>query len=495
MFKIIHISDLHFNGGASQNNQQYSHSIPHMRGVEKIIKSHEHNTDLVIVTGDISDFGDEDNLLLGRQWIYSSLEIGNKEKTSIGINESNREKLRLIPGNHDAWNSKTISGKTLDRRQKSLENFNYVFPEHQFDSINGCNYDWLEKDNHSLFLLFLDSSYLGDPELEHKEPNMLILDKVAKGKMSRAQAEYVLEIFDKGMKGKLEYKHELIPKIKFNKSLKIIVMHHYLFEPDGTKSEHFLQFEDRDNVFTNLALADFDVLLCGHKHMSNLKDLQYIRYLNKRAKYRYLLNYFRRLIGIHSLPVQLIEKNGKKIPKLITYFWEFLLRKNIQLNNDNDITDSSVNFLNELGKIFSKGLDNPFEFESLLKAFINKHNLNALSDDITDENEIQEIIKRVKIEFSKDEREQLKIISDGMKKIIKKLSSRQFLQVMAGSACKASVDIKKNRSFNIYHIEPTEFGYRFQSDKYYWDYENKVFLEEPIRKTHEFNFENRPRYQ
>lgn len=494
MFKIIHISDLHIHGGSSQKSQQHRHSIPHMKGVEKIIRDNESDADLVLVTGDVSDFGDNNSLLLGRQWIYNSLEIGNKETTSIGISESNYGKLRIIPGNHDAWNSNTNKGKTSDRRQKSLDNFNYAFPEHKFDSKYACYYDWLEKDNHSLFFIFLDSSYLGDTEVEKDNPNIAFFDKIAKGKISREQAEYVLELFDKGMKGKLEHNNQIIPKNKFNQSLKIIVMHHYLFEPIGFKSEHFLQLNDRNNVFTNLALADFDILLCGHKHISAFNDFQYINYFDKRAKYRYLFNYFRRLIGTHSLPIQLIEESGKKVSKLITILFELFWVKKITQNEDNNDLNNSNKALDELVNIFGKGLENPLEFENLLRDFFKKYDPNALTDNIIDEKEIKDIIKRVKIELTSEEREQLKILSKNMNKIIRKLSSRQFIQIMAGSACKASDKNEKNRSFNIYNIEPTYFGYRFHCDKYAWDKENNEFTEDPIRKTHEFNMENRPKF-
>jgi len=45
-------------------------------------------------------------------------------------------------------------------------------------------------------------------------------------------------------------------------------MHHYLFEPPEQSSDYFMRIQDRDVVFRNLALSDFDVLLCGQKHVT-----------------------------------------------------------------------------------------------------------------------------------------------------------------------------------------------------------------------------------
>jgi hypothetical protein len=497
-FKIIHLSDLHFHGGSSQRHKSHTHSIPHLKGIQKVVQREKVKLDRLIITGDISQYGDENNLLLARQWIFNSMEIGNEEKISIGLGEGQLDKIRLIPGNHDAWNSKTKSGKLLDLRQKSLENFNFVFRKNGQDVIkfpDGYYYDWLQKNDRGIFMIFLDSSYLGDPQLELENSEFVFLDKIAKGKISKKQAESLLMLYDKGMTGKLtdpNEKDKYIDKNIFSKSLKIVVMHHYIFEPAGQKIEPLLQLNDTETVFKNIALADTDIVMCGHKHYAEIKDHLYLHHFDRRAKARYIFNYFRRLIGIHSLPFQYKDKIGKKENKLISSLISLFLLSNYKSHNDNAEVTTDVQFIDSLSEILVNGIESPDEFESKIKAFINKTKSNSFDESLIDESELMEIVKRVRTSFNDEEREKLKILTKHLKKIIKELFSRQFLQLMAGSACKAHDGEKKYRSFNVYKIDATDEGFRLKCEKYIWDHELEDFNERPTTVIFEFLDKNRP---
>lgn len=496
-FKLIHLSDLHIHGGSSQTNKNHKHSIPHMRGIQKIVEQQRNNLDRLIITGDLSHYGHEENLLLAKQWIYNTLEIGNDVQISIGLEEKDFDKIRIIPGNHDAWNSKSKTGKTVDRRQKSLENFNYALRRNGKDVIpfpDGYYYDWIEKKDRAIFFVYLDSSFLGDTQIEHDNPDLTFLDRIAKGKISKKQSEKVLMLYDKGMLGILKKPDstESIDKVKFSKSLKIVVMHHYLFEPMGQKREPLLQMNERETVFRNLALGDTDILLCGHKHYAENKDHLYLHHFNKRAKARYIFNYFRRLIGIHSLPFQYDDKDGKKHNKFISTLISLFLYKKYKSQNDNQNIITDEEFIEQLTDILLKGIETPENFEKEIKEFINIHNTKALDDDKLDEKELLEIANRVKISLTDDEKEKLKILTKELKKIINQLFSRQFLQLMAGSACKAHDSEEKFRSFNIYKIDILTEGYEVKCERYIWNNYKKEFNETPQIHSFEFKDKNRP---
>lgn len=79
-----------------------------------------------------------------------------------------------------------------------------------------------------------------------------------------------------------------------------------------------------------------------------------------------------------------------------------------------------------------------------------------------------------------------------LKRIISRLFSRQFLQLMAGSACKAHDGEEKFRSFNIYNIDILDDGYRVKCDRYIWNNSSKVFNDTPQTHIFEFKDKNRP---
>ena len=50
----------------------------------------------------------------------------------------------------------------------------------------------------------------------------------------------------------------------------MFVAHHYLFEPRGYLPKPELHLRHRRAIFADLASADFDVYLSGHKHVSDV---------------------------------------------------------------------------------------------------------------------------------------------------------------------------------------------------------------------------------
>jgi hypothetical protein len=115
-----------------------------------------------------------------------------------------------------------------------------------------------------------------------------------------------------------------------------------------------------------------------------------------------------------------------------------------------------------------------------------------VSDGILDENELIEITRRVKTSFTVEEREKLKILTKHLKMIIKDLFSRQFLQLMGGSACKCNGNESKIRSFNIYKVSIQSDGYQLRCENYVWDNEIKDYNDKPTTVLYEFKDKNRP---
>jgi hypothetical protein len=186
-----------------------------------------------------------------------------------------------------------------------------------------CYFDWLEKDGNGLYLAFVDTCFLGDTEENRTSTfgTVRFDQAVATGKLTAQQTEHLLEWHDQGMHGTLQNPRAMgtyIDKAMFAKSLKILVMHHYLFEPAEHKSDYFMRVKDRDLVFRNIALSDFDVLLCGHKHFASFDVHSYGDHFDERAVNRYMMNYFRRLIGLESLPIQFTDEDGRKVSKALT---------------------------------------------------------------------------------------------------------------------------------------------------------------------------------
>jgi hypothetical protein len=196
-FLLGHISDLHFSGGTDLSNPNHSHSIELLVGLEKRLQALP-MLDCLLVTGDISNQGDQQSLVTANGYLFKTIPIGNGQHTGL---KGLPDRVRVIPGNHDAWNAST-AGPLLDRRQKSLEHYNFACPGSEITE-RGCYFDWLEKDGSGLYLAFVDSCFRGDTEENQTSTfGTLRFDQaVAKGKLTVDQNEHLLGWHDQGMRG------------------------------------------------------------------------------------------------------------------------------------------------------------------------------------------------------------------------------------------------------------------------------------------------------
>ena len=476
---IAHISDLHFSEGTDKSHEDHSHSIEHLVGLQAKIDSL--CPDYLIASGDISNLGDKQSLINASGYLLNKIPIGNGEYTGLKFPA---ERLGVVPGNHDAWNNCTAT-KLVDRRQQSLENFNFAFPNHAIPASTGCYYDWLEIEGNGIFVAYVDSCFLGDTEIHADSPfGTIRLDQaVAKGKLSVRQTEQLLEWHDLGVKGTLLTPRDpanFIDKSSFSQSLKVLVMHHYLFEPPERASDYFMRISHRDTVFRNIAFSDFDILLCGHKHIPAFNVHAYGDHFDHRATNRYSINCFRRLIGLHSLPVQIEDDNGNRWTKVLTFLANVLtkmVRKEDSTKTPEDIAESVIELLKE-------GLTDPDPLESKVKKFLKEHRqsgAHALSS-----SEIKEIKKRLSIGLTLQERKKLRYVAAKISAETKRIKSRPFIQVMAGSVAKTCCGGDRPRSFNMLRISNRENGWSIVCERFIWDWESREFSDEPFTQRHEF---------
>jgi 3',5'-cyclic AMP phosphodiesterase CpdA len=476
-FVLGHISDLHFSGGTDLSNPNHSHSVDLLVGLEKRLKELD-PLDCLLVTGDVSNQGDRQSLITANGYLFSTIPIGKGQH--IGLKRA-PDNVRVIPGNHDAWNAST-AGTLLDRRQKSLEHYNFAFPDNEITK-RGCYYDWLEKEGNGLYLAFVDSCFLGDTE-ENRTSTFGTLrfdEAIAKGKLTVDQTEHLLEWHDQGMHGTLNNPRDpenCIDKALFARSLKILVMHHYLFEPPERKSDYFMRVQHRDIVFRNVALSDFDVLLCGHKHIASFDVHPYGDHFDERAVNRYMMNYFRRLIGLESLPIQFTDERRGKISKALTWMSQSIaswLKRNQPAANNAELAE-------KVFELLRGGLDEPDGLDRKIREFL--HENGKVGASTLEPRELKAIQKRISVGFDKQQRKALRKIADGISAAAKGLMSRPFLQIMSGSSAKNFGPADKKRSFNIYRIHPLADSWELVSERYMWD--NNAFADKPFIQRHNF---------
>ena len=444
-FTIAHISDLHFSQGADETTP-HRHSIPHLKLIQQTLNNEP--IDKLIVSGDLTNMGDKESLLRVRDWLFGEFSISADEKLGLNLRTN---LVSVVPGNHDAYNAKRSPGGYQECWQKSIANYREIFPHPQ--TISGCTFDWLEKDGRGIYIAYVDSCFLGDPELQHLKGfrNALIhqVGKVARGKLSISQSNQLVAWFDLGMTGELinpNNETSKIPKGKFAQSFKILVMQHYLFEPEGFKDDFFLKIQHRDTVFRNIALADFDMYLCGHKHVSDFSHYLYGQHFDRWAKGRYLMNLFRRRLGANTLPYQFKDSEGKMTSSWLSRFLEIAILK--QRSEQVDETT----FIESLMDVIRNCVTNPAKFGADLENFVRTHELSG--QPFLDADEIQEIHTRICSQLSKKEREVL--TQTGLiyiSRMVKKMNARPFIHSMCGSSAKASNSSQTLRNFNIYKFE------------------------------------------
>jgi predicted phosphodiesterase len=470
---LVHLSDLHFSAGAYRDGPDHSHSIPHLMGIEKRLR--QLAFDRLIVSGDITDMGDPESMLRAHDWLFRRFDVGRGQSTGLNLSA---ERVILVPGNHDAYNS--VRGRqSLSIRsfmQRSIRNYNEVFIHHTFHpDLDNCQYHWIERDGCAVFVVCVDTCYLGDPTLDNELLGGTPLSKVAKGKLSRRQSQRIMAWYDRGIRGNLAYPTNpgrMIPKEDFVASFKIIVMHHYIFEPEGYRSQYFLRMDDGYDVFRNLAMVDVDCLLCGHRHISCTTATTYGAHFQHKGFRRYCLNYLRRILGMASLPIQL-DTRGRRWSKNTTMFI-FAIYRWLKRTRGHGPEE----YLNKLVDLLRGALRDPDRFAKDLGDYI--YDLAREGQEPLALNEISSIQSVLRSRFSEDERRQIGDRAETLSRMATHLAQRRFVQSMAVSAAKRT-SAHKSRSFDVLTISNASNEYTLRINCYAWN-EKTYDFDEPYVK-------------
>lgn len=457
--RIMQLSDIHFHESSDGDTSNHKHSINCLKKIQSAFI--ENLPDILVVSGDITNIGDKLSLERAYQWLNDKIYV---DGDYYGL-ECQKRKIPVIvvPGNHDAFNAHS-SGANYRRWQSSLENFYSVFHDHTFSNRLGIDYQWFSSGDTKLFICRVDSCYLGDSETEHL-PGKLSLSRIAKGKFSKEQSAEILKMYDSGLNGELtKICGSAISPGEFMSSLKVLVMHHYLFEPPDEKAEELLHIDDKRTVFQNIAMSDFDILLCGHKHIADVHKYSYKDHFDHRGKVRLAFNHVRRSLGIASLPLKKDEESGQPITKLFRFLIGFLV---LSKREQQGLTSEHAS---EIIDILHRSLENPIILREELRKFLMKKS-SVSQAGLFDNEEIRELQKKINDTFSSDQRKKLSHAAISLKGLIEKLGGRPFVQLIAGSSAKSSEFSSRSRALNFFTVsnDSKELGIRFSYERHLWD--------------------------
>jgi hypothetical protein len=202
---------------------------------------------------------------------------------------------------------------------------------------------------------------------------------------------------------------------------------------------------------------------------------------DEKARRRHLINHFRRLVGLKSLPIQVVDKNGNQISKAFTFIANLLATLARRRNADIDKVALAEQVANEL----IHGLDDPTRLERRVMEAIESNGAIG-EDNYFEAGEWIEIARRISNSLSAAQKQKLRQSANRIMNISKTLHARPFLQVMCGSSAKASGAFSNERAFNIYTIVNDSHHWLFQCDRYVWDSQHHNYPQEPLRLYHSF---------
>lgn len=457
IIRVAQLSDIHFYESSDGSIDNYRHSMNCLKKIQATFEVDK--PDVLFVTGDITNIGDKLSLERAYQWIHDTIYV---DSNYYGLECKSRDiKVILVPGNHDAFNAPS-HGTNLKRWQSSLSNFNSVFPKYKFENEEGVDYCWLKKGLTHVFVCRVDSCYLGDSETDHL-PGHLSLSRIAKGKLSRGQSKQIMALYDKGLRGELlDQQKKPIRAGDFMCSLKILVMHHYLFEPSDSRAEALLEIEDKKTVFQNIAMSDFDLLLCGHKHIAGIHPYSYLDHFDPRGKVRLAFNHVRRSVGISSLPLG-TDINGRLQNRIVRFIIGFLVLA--KGGNGNFSSEHST----EIIDILDRSLRHPEILREELMRYVQKRG-EVEQAGLFDDDELRDLQARIAAKFTVEQRKQLARSAVSLKGLIERLGGRPFAQIVAGSSAKRSEVGAQSRALNMYDIafDSERNGISFQYRRKLW---------------------------
>lgn len=191
-------------------------------------------------------------------------------------------------------------------------------------------------------------------------------------------------------------------------------------------------------------MSDFDLLLCGHKHIADIHTYSYLDHFDPRGKIRLAFNHVRRSLGISSLPLGR-DINGRIQNRVVRFILGFLVlskTKGGALSNENT---------SEIIEILERSLNSPDVLRDELRRYVQKRD-EVRQAGLFDDEEIRELQERIKATFTAAQRKQLVRSAMSLKGLIERLGGRPFGQIIAGSSAKRSETGERARALNMYDI-------------------------------------------
>ncbi|MEC9491104.1 metallophosphoesterase family protein [Flexistipes sp.] len=306
ILSVAHLSDLHVGG----------HSWHIWEALTRKLISL--NPDLYVISGDISESNEEYSLQFVLSWLKGAISPFDTNKAfGLRLGENFSNKVIIIPGNHDYYTSNG-SPFQLPKGDPKVNYYN-VFKRHKLPRWHFCS----NGKDVSAYIIALESP--GEKS-------------IANGYVEKNDLELVRKWTDQGRHGNLK-KDGLFLGIDglnseeeaanlFNRSYKIIVLHHFLYLPKAYGKQPFMSLTNAHEVLGQIVSDDFDMVLAGHDHHDVFSSQKYQDLLDHRAIRRFARMYCVRQLGIKRPPVYHIDKNNNKLlPKTLRIAIEYVKSK------------------------------------------------------------------------------------------------------------------------------------------------------------------------
>lgn len=473
--RLVHISDLHFDIAPRDKTTTHRHSIEHLKALSAKLPTQEY--DRIVVSGDISNHGDSGSLQEARNYLLAT--ITTDDGSACGISLGTTDKLIVIPGNHDAFNC-TAGPSIWSKWQKSTKNFQAAFPERPLEKPYACGYDWVDDGDGAVFIAYLDSCYMGDPDPLIPYNPFRWARRAARGDVSMQQASELRRFYEDGIRGLLPLPDgsAVIPRERFASAAKVLVMHHYLFKPEGGRPDPFMRLRQRRQVLLNLALADFDLILCGHSHYTDVHRTTYTQNLDRRGLRRYMLAYAQRILGMEDYPRVLGPKTEQyALSNWASFVVNVFVKSAFISDPHSPIDDAEKAILSDLRNALGAGK----EFRSLFRDRLEP--LIDTGERVIRGTQLSRLHRRIVAALTNADRVQLAKLSSVVPSILRSLKQRPMVQLMSGSSAKALAPNSPVRAYSVYTFIRSTTGWAVEVDRYGWSTDKRDFDHLAEKKT------------
>lgn len=293
-FRIAHISDLHIGSHSDDVWRALTYALIDMK------------PDLILISGDLSESNSESDMENVCTWITGEVTSRtSKPPFGLHIGRSYKEKVVVIPGNHDYFFGdvrRLQRGKSSD---VSALQFNRVF-----DIEHYPNWRFIDRGaSPGIFIVCVDTA---------KELS------VANGVVERAVLEKIRKWCDKARHGELydEQNRLAIHNIsreaaanKYREAYKLIVLHHYLVSPNIVGKQPLMTVDNAHELLGQLTSDNFDIIVSGHDHLGYIDSNSYASILEPRAMARFARMHCVRRLGIRKPTVYEVDENSRLLSR------------------------------------------------------------------------------------------------------------------------------------------------------------------------------------